>query len=75
MQHDLFSPGEAPSWRRPQHKRRVLMALVDAGYVDGMGDAAQWRCRKCGHDSGWIPAPTKAAPPCPRCTEPATAPV
>ena len=50
--------------RRPP---RVLMRVVDGGYIDGIGDVAQWWCLRCNHETDWQPAPTKARPPCPRC--------
>ena len=62
-----------PDARPKRRKRRVLLHLTDAGYVDGVGDAACWRCVRCGHETDWIPAPTKARPPCPRCNATGTA--
>lgn len=60
---DLFGPV-------PTMARRRLMHAIDAGSFPDGNSAAQFQCRVCGHDSGWIYAsPREAARgvPCPHC--------
>lgn len=53
------------------------MHVVDAGYSDGragfVGDCVQLECRRCGHNTGWIPMRTvteeKRGRPCPQCNK------
>lgn len=52
-------------------KRRVMMHVVDAG-----PGAVQLKCRRCGHDTGWVlwrPELTisdyKRGLPCPNCNQ------
>lgn len=52
---------------KPRRRPRVLMDVKDAGHGADGTDIAEWRCDRCGHETGWIPAPTVARPPCPRC--------
>lgn len=57
--------------RRP---RRVLMHVVDAGHRPCGGKGIQFRCGKCGHDTGWIPdnktvSENRRGRPCPMCNE------
>lgn len=47
MSVDLFGP-------RPRRKPRVLMPAIDAGLFPDGKEAGHFRCRKCGHDTGWI---------------------
>ena len=54
---------------KPRARPRVLMGLEDAGFHDVLGDCAMWKCRRCGHKTDWMPAPTKAKPPCPQCNK------
>lgn len=71
---DLFS-----SATPPRRKPRVLMHFTDAGYVDGLGGAATFECRRCGHETDWLAATDteiRRGIPCPvcnACTNPVTA--
>ena len=63
-QPDLF--GHTAQRRRP----RVLMHAIDAGSFPDGKDAAQFACRRCNHNSGWIYASRSEARrgiPCPIC--------
>lgn len=56
---------------KPQSKRRVMMHVIDAGDGDGE-DLVRLKCKKCGHDTDWIPASKpwsldKRGRPCPKC--------
>jgi len=50
-----------------------MMHVIDAGYMDGRGDVVELECRKCGHNTGWVPSRTvseeKRGRPCPLCNE------
>lgn len=54
-----------PAERRPP---RVLMHVMDAGDV-----GVQFRCARCGHETGWISGLTvtkaKRGLPCPDCNQ------
>ena len=66
---DLF-PGTKPARARP----RKLMHFWDVGYIDGVGTAAVFRCRRCGHETDWTPATDteiRRGVPCPNCNAPA----
>jgi hypothetical protein len=48
-------------------KRRIMMHVVDAG-----SDMVQLKCRRCGHDTGWVAESEpwyldKRGRPCPTC--------
>jgi hypothetical protein len=49
-QPDLF-----PVPRAARAKPRVLMHMIDAGYIDAIGDALVMRCDRCGHTTEWMP--------------------
>jgi DNA-directed RNA polymerase subunit RPC12/RpoP len=62
---DLFGPV-------PVKPRRVMMAAHDAGSFPDGKDAAEFRCRKCGHETGWIYASrseVRRGIPCTRCNK------
>ena len=68
---DMFETLKPP--KPPRAKARVMMHFTDGGYVDGLGDAGVFECRKCGHETGWIAASTKdfmRGVPCPTCNKP-----
>ena len=52
---------------KPRRAPRVLMRVVDGGYIDGTGECVQWWCVRCWYKPDeWVPE-TKVRPPCPRC--------
>lgn len=56
----------------PPADRRVLMHAIDSGSFPDGKDAAHFRCRKCGHDTGWIYAnrsQTRRGRACPICNK------
>lgn len=66
MTAQLFTPMQAP--RRP---RRVMMHVADAGNGAGC-KVIQFRCNKCGHDTGWLVdertiSENRRGLPCPIC--------
>lgn len=61
---DMFPKIDSP--------RRVLMHVFDAGNLAGGSKGIRFRCRACGHDTGWIPddctvSQNKRGRPCPTC--------
>lgn len=46
---------QAELWDKPTQRPRVLMHLIDAGNIEGER-AARFSCRKCGYETGWMPA-------------------
>ena len=65
---DLFGP-------RPRRPRRVMMTMRDAGHLPGGAPGAEYECRRCGFETGWIHTPFGPRGghrhlykrPCPRC--------
>jgi len=57
----------------PRAKPRVMMHVTDGGYVDGLGDAATFKCDRCGHESDWTRingvTDVRRGFPCPKCNE------
>jgi hypothetical protein len=55
----------------PRRMRGPLMHVYDAGSGEGPGCMVQMRCRRCGHQSGWLVFDTvteaKRGQPCPNC--------
>jgi hypothetical protein len=52
--------------------RRVRMHVADAGHLAGGAKGIRFRCRHCGHDTGWIAdeksvSENKKGLPCPNC--------
>ncbi|WP_316224672.1 MULTISPECIES: hypothetical protein [unclassified Bradyrhizobium] len=56
--------------RPPRPPARKLMHVRDAGYAAG-GVIAEFKCGRCGHESGWLHIGTvteaKRGLPCPKC--------
>lgn len=68
----MRAPDMFPTAKPPRAKRRVLMHVTDGGYVDGLGDAATFECRRCKHESGWVAASAtdvRRGIPCPVCNK------
>lgn len=65
MSTDLF-----PETKPPRRCARALMRVYDAGDCNA-GHIVQFRCARCGYDSGWVHVRTiteaKRGLPCPRC--------
>ena len=54
----------------PRAPRRALMHFTDVGYIDGLGQAAIFACKRCGFESDWQGASdteVRRGVPCPRC--------
>lgn len=57
----------------PRRKPRVMMHVVDAG--EGFDrPLVELQCRRCGHNTGWVPMRTvsedRRGRPCPKCNQP-----
>ena len=50
---------------KPRRPPRVLMRAV-SGSLE-YSSYYNWRCPRCGYETGWPSAPIKVRPPCPRC--------
>jgi hypothetical protein len=53
-------------------RRRVLMHFTDVGYIDGLGQAATFACKRCGFKSDWQGASDteiRRGVPCPSCND------
>ena len=67
---DLFP--QYTTLRKARTKPRKLMHFTDVGYVDGVGQAATFKCPRCGHRSDWQAATdtqVRRGVPCPRCSQ------
>ncbi|WP_299947960.1 hypothetical protein [uncultured Microbulbifer sp.] len=57
---------------KPRRPPRVMMRVLDAGH-DGAGrHAIEFKCRKCGYETGWVRSDEsiseiKRGRPCPEC--------
>lgn len=75
----MHTPDLFPESKPPRQAPRVLMHFIDVGYIDGLGQAAQFECPRCGYESGWERATDTQIGrgiPCPKCNrEPEAGPV
>jgi hypothetical protein len=66
MTGQLFTADQAP-----RRRRIVRMHVADAGSDGARPMLAEFKCNKCGHNSGWIECPpltqAKRGLPCPIC--------
>jgi DNA-directed RNA polymerase subunit RPC12/RpoP len=58
----------------PKRARLVRMHVEDSGHLPGGSPGIRFRCRRCGHDTGWIPdtasvSENKRGRPCPYCNQ------
>ncbi len=65
----LFDKADLP--RRAPVKR---MRVVDAGHLPGGSKGIRFKCRHCGHDTGWIDdewmiTENRRRLPCPSCND------
>ncbi len=67
---DMFSAAGT----KPKRPPRVMMHISDAGH-DGAGRRAiEFKCRKCGYETGWLRSDksvteNKRGRPCPECNK------
>ena len=68
---------DPPPEPKPRRAPRVMMKVIDAG-DQGDVEIVQMKCKKCGHETGWIPASKPWSKdkwegrPCPVCNKAVT---
>lgn len=71
MRNDLFGV-------KPRRKKRTLMHVTDAGMFPDGKYCVRFKCKKCGHDTGFVydtltTGENKRGIPCPECSTQDTA--
>ena len=61
-----------PVLERQRARPMKRMRVVDAGHLPGGAKGIRFECRRCGHDTGWIPdewtvSENRRGLPCPQC--------
>ena len=63
IQLPLFGPEDLPRVRPP----RTVMSVIDAAQDFAGTDIARFKCRTCGHETGWGDGKPGDGRPCPEC--------